>query len=103
MYLPALRARCDVLETTCRAVYWIEDGQEKRALIATVDHIEPVANGGGNGDNIVPACYDCNQRRTKHRRSERNSLYCKKCGGPKEQPRRRKCNRCRFGNGMMRP
>lgn len=30
-------------------------------ITATLDHVVPRSHGGGAGDNLVGACYDCNQ------------------------------------------
>lgn len=46
----------------CRLTY--VEGDPVKPMDFTIDHVKPVASGGGNGlDNLVPACKDCNSRK----------------------------------------
>ena len=44
-----------------KVVPWSQGMDQNQPDIATVDHIKPVARGGRGGDNLVTACFSCNQ------------------------------------------
>ncbi len=53
-----------VIEKGHRHIKWMEDGVEIRTPAATVEHLIPLSEGGGNlPENIVAACWDCNNER----------------------------------------
>lgn len=54
-----------IVKKTARHVYWkTSDGRDRDAAIATVDHVVPLHAGGSNElDNLVAACWKCNQDR----------------------------------------
>ncbi len=62
------------------------DGHLREEAIATIDHLQRVADDGTNDPaNLVISCYPCNQARenaVKYYRylSERRHEYCDKCG-----------------------
>jgi hypothetical protein len=69
---------------------WLRLENGSRLLLATVDHIIPISAGGGNqADNLVAACYGCNQKRSKTKAAR----HVCGCGKPASK-RRRRCNSC---------
>ena len=41
-------------------------GNTPPSVVLEVDHIHPVCEGGGNGeDNLITACFDCNRGKGK--------------------------------------
>jgi 5-methylcytosine-specific restriction endonuclease McrA len=43
-------------------------GEQQRPDQLTIDHVVPLSENGGNGvENMVIACYSCNQRRSRPR------------------------------------
>ena len=73
-------------------------GVRHRRPVATVDHVLPKWRGGRNRRNLQVLCYSCHTRKSKremepHRKWPRG--VCRKCGKLTEDPRRRKCDRCR--------
>jgi hypothetical protein len=57
-------------------VTWKESGRIYQALIASLDHVQPIYLGGRNWvENFVAACKYCNERRGKEMELE---LICGK-------------------------
>ena len=69
-------------------------GRKRRLQVrpATIDHIKRLADGGDNRmDNLVAACQQCNNQRTKQ---PRKTSTCKFCDSPR--PRKgRTCKACK--------
>lgn len=65
------------------------------ALIMTIDHVVPIADGGKTEiENLVPACNRCNQSQNK-KRNPRHAKPCRGQCGLQVVGRRRRCRECR--------
>lgn len=77
---------------------WRDGDVVLRARLATVDHVTPISEGGTNdATNVVLACADCNQNRTRTKSPKPEIIrrQCPKCF--KEKPERKSmCHECFF-------
>jgi 5-methylcytosine-specific restriction endonuclease McrA len=91
-----------IIRQSVDVVVWRDqNGVQQRRHVMTIDHFQPVSKGGGNAlENLVAACWQCNQKRSAMPSSKSivERRICPKCGQPKD-PKRRKCADCRRGTG----
>lgn len=60
-----------VVFRTVKFIVWRERLGTSQALLATLDHVVPISRGGSNDDeNLVAACFWCNQDRADTGRSQ---------------------------------
>jgi hypothetical protein len=93
-----LRYISEEQELSCKNgfVTWRDGENVFAARIASVDHIRPVSDGGTNDPaNLVMACVDCNQNRTRTLSPIPDEIrrLCPICAGPKDA-RRSMCLTC---------
>lgn len=73
---------------------WQDGEQRFSAKVATVDHLQPIREDGGNDEgNLVMACGNCNKDRTKQTQIR---MVCSQCSGPLDKKRTGKCTQCRI-------
>ena len=94
-----VRRRNRIKLTASHLTYRNGLGQRVTERIATVEHIQRRADGGGNRlDNVAVACVFCNQERNRRHHPKRKT--CKQCGRPfaegggRHHPRGRSCREC---------
>ena len=78
-----------------RVEFKANGGMHIVCLVASVDHKLEIKRGGDNRfENLVASCIPCNTTRDRTP-SKYDPMLCRKCGQPKEDPHKRKCNACR--------
>lgn len=56
-----------IVSKTENSITWVQDGQVVVSILATMDHLTPISEGGlSKRWNLVPACRTCNGKR-QHR------------------------------------
>jgi len=90
-YLP----RDAVLSKENGHIVWVEAGLTLKARMATIDHVTPISEGGGNDEsNLVMACEDCNgDRNNVKMKGCKIVRACHRCGGEKPA-NRSQCRDC---------
>lgn len=92
-------------ETTI--IYLSTDGGLREEVIATVDHLVRVTDGGTNDpENLVISCVNCNQERERltqayGRPFSRRKRICRNCGGRFFHPRWGCCSICGDAGGNL--
>ncbi len=65
-----LPAESRVFKYTSTKIVWSNNGKIKKGIPATVEHIVPLSEGGGNLKiNLMAACFECNQQAAADRRN----------------------------------
>lgn len=59
-------AKKDIIEEKHGVISYYENGVPRTILLASVDHVKPISDGGSNSRNLVPACWFCNNERTNN-------------------------------------